>query len=95
MPDAPTKRPAFHDEVTIEEEVASLASIETVVVAGEIPKSSAPDIVNEPLGDPSKVRSDVGGFDYRFATTPLVGLAASHPRARSMSASMSSRTSLS
>ena len=72
-----TRGPAFQDEVTIDEEVSPFASIESVVVAGETPASKSPVAVNVPLGDLSVSRPDIGGFDYRFSTTPLVGLAAS------------------
>ena len=70
------------DEVTIDEEVKPIVAIETVVLDGEIPASPNADakvrtLVNEPLGDLSKARADVGGFDYRLSTTPLVGLAES------------------
>jgi alpha-2-macroglobulin len=72
---APTKGTSFGDEITINEEVQPIASVEAVVVAGEIPKSAT--TVNERLGDLGQVLPDVGGFDYRVSTTPLVGLAES------------------
>jgi uncharacterized protein YfaS (alpha-2-macroglobulin family) len=67
----------YQDSVTIDEEVGTTASLESVVVAGDIPISKSPITINEPLGDLSKVRPDIGSFDYRISTTPLVGLAAS------------------
>lgn len=71
------KGPSQQDEVTVDEEVKSIAAMELVAVAADIPSSKSPITVNEPLGDLSKVRPDVGGFDYRLSTTPLVGLATS------------------
>lgn len=65
------------DEVTIDEEVKSLASVETVLLTGEIAASESPSITNVRTGALSKARADVGGFDYRLSTTPLVGLAES------------------
>lgn len=65
------------DEVTIEETVQSIASLENVVIAGEIPPSVEASITNARTGDLSKARADIGSFDYRLSTTPLVGLAES------------------
>jgi uncharacterized protein YfaS (alpha-2-macroglobulin family) len=65
------------DQVTIEEVVQPIAALETVVVSGEIPRSGGPTTESKPLGDLGLARADVGGFDYRLSTTPLVGLAES------------------
>jgi len=60
------------DDVTIDEEVAAPSSTETVVISGET-KARA----DEPLGDLSRARDDVGGLDFRLSTSPMVGLAES------------------
>lgn len=66
-----------HDEVVLPLEVQPLTTIETARVSGEIPKSAGGSITKVPLRVPEGIRADVGGFDYRLATTPLVGLAES------------------
>ena len=60
------------DAVKIAEEVNVPATLETLVLSGE-----SRGRVDEPLGDLSLARGDVGGLDYRIAATPLVGLAES------------------
>ncbi|MBX3187760.1 MAG: hypothetical protein KF819_12125 [Labilithrix sp.] len=60
------------DEVTVEQDVAIPATLETVVVSGETRARA-----DEPLGDLSRARRDAGGFDFRLSTSPLVGLAES------------------
>ena len=65
-------RAKLADEVTTEEEIAAASVLETVVISGETRTR-----LDEPLGDLSRARSDVGGLDFRLATSPLVGLAAS------------------
>jgi uncharacterized protein YfaS (alpha-2-macroglobulin family) len=60
------------DDVTIQEEVTAPATLETILFSGETRGR-----VDEPLGDLSRARSDVGGFSYRLSTSPLVGLSES------------------
>lgn len=60
------------DTVTVDEEVSMPATLETIVLSGETRSR-----VDEPLGDLSLARSDVGGLDFRIAATPLVGMAES------------------
>lgn len=65
-------RAKLADEVTTEEEIAAASVLETVVISGETRTR-----LDEPLGDLSRARGDVGGLDFRLATSPLVGLASS------------------
>jgi uncharacterized protein YfaS (alpha-2-macroglobulin family) len=58
------------DEVVVDEEIAAATSLEAVVLGGETTTRT-----DEPLGDLSRARSDMGGLDFRLATSPLVGLA--------------------
>ena len=60
------------DQVTIEEDVSIPTTLETVVLSGETRGH-----LTEPLGDLQRARADVGGLDFRIASTPLVGLAES------------------
>ncbi len=60
------------DSVTLDEEVSIPATLETIVLSGETRGR-----VDQPLGDLSLARGDVGGLDFRIAATPLVGLAES------------------
>jgi uncharacterized protein YfaS (alpha-2-macroglobulin family) len=65
-------RDALFDDVTIREDVTVPTTMETILLSGETRTRAS-----EPLGDLSRARADVGGFDYRVSTTPLVGLAES------------------
>lgn len=67
-----TKDKKLTDEVTIEEDVSIPATLETVVVSGETKRRA-----DEPLGDLSRARTDVGSFDFRLASSPIIGLAES------------------
>jgi uncharacterized protein YfaS (alpha-2-macroglobulin family) len=60
------------DDVTIELDVAAPNATETIVISGDT-KARA----DERLGDLTRVRSDVGGLDFRLSTSPMVGLAES------------------
>ncbi len=61
------------DDVTIEEDVTTPTTLETIVLGGETRAAR----VDEPLGDLSRARADVGGLDYRLSSTPLIGMAES------------------
>lgn len=60
------------DDVTVDQDVAAVAPGETIVISG-VTKGRA----DERMGDLSRARDDVGGLDFRLATSPMVGLAES------------------
>lgn len=60
------------DDVTIAENVVVPTTLEAQVLSGQTRSRR-----DEPLGDLSRARKDVGGLEYRIASTPLVGLAES------------------
>ncbi len=68
--DAP--RAKLADDVTIDLDVSTPTPSETIVIGGDTSGRA-----DEPIGDLSRARTDVGGLDFRLSTSPMVGLAES------------------
>ena len=68
--DAP--RAKLADDVTVDLDVSAPTPSETIVFGGATSARA-----DEPIGDLSRARTDVGGLDFRLSTSPMVGLAES------------------
>lgn len=62
-------QPRLVDDVTMDLDVSTPATLESIVLSGDTHAR-----IDEPLGDLSRARGDVGGFEYRLSSTPIVGL---------------------